>query len=90
MSLDSMIGKVKEATGKVLGDKELQAEGIVQQGVAKTKEEIHETSEKLKDGVSSVAHSISEKAKEWVGDAKEKVHDTVIDAKQKLDEEQNN
>ncbi|STZ56179.1 CsbD-like [Moraxella lacunata] len=30
MSIDGVIGKTKEVAGKVLDDKELQAEGIVQ------------------------------------------------------------
>lgn len=89
MSIDGMIGKAKEVAGKALGDKELQAEGIAQQGVDKVKQEVSETAEKLKDGASDIATSLSDKAKDMFDNAKEKVADVVIDTKEKLDQEKN-
>lgn len=90
MSLDNLIGKAKEVAGKVLDDKELQAEGIVQQGVDTAKQEVAETAEKLKDGADSLIGGLGDKAKGLFGDAKEKVADAVIDAKEKIDEKTDN
>lgn len=86
MSIDSVIGKAKEVAGKALDDKELQAEGIVQQSVDKAKQEVAQTADRLKDGADSILGSIGDKAKNLFNDGKEKVAETIIEAKEKSEQ----
>lgn len=44
--LDQISGEVKEKAGEVLDDSKLKAEGVVQQGVGKTKEVAADAKEK--------------------------------------------
>ena len=49
---EEMKGRIKEGVGDVTGDKDLQREGKVDQGSARTKEKIDEAAEGIKDAVS--------------------------------------
>jgi len=47
--LDQISGEVKEKAGEVLDDSKLKAEGVVQQGVGKTKEVAADAKEKAEN-----------------------------------------
>ncbi|TWT10490.1 CsbD family protein [Streptococcus sp. sy004] len=55
--LDELKGNVKEAAGKLTGDKELQAKGFVEKTLAKGKELV----EDAKDAVDGAVESVKEK-----------------------------
>ncbi len=48
---DDAKGRVKEATGDITGDKDLQREGKVDQAAGKTKDGIEKLTDKVKDAL---------------------------------------
>jgi len=48
---EEMKGRMKEAAGDITGDKDLQREGKIDQGSAKTKRAIDTGADKIKDAI---------------------------------------
>ncbi|HEY0640866.1 MAG TPA: CsbD family protein [Pseudonocardiaceae bacterium] len=56
--VDQASGKAKEWAGRATDDRDLEAEGRTQHGVAKTKADVREGAEKVKDAVADTAHKV--------------------------------
>lgn len=59
--LDQISGKVKETAGEVLNDSKLQAEGVVQQGIGKVKEEAEHLIDDAKEKAENLINDIKSK-----------------------------
>ncbi len=68
--LDHLSGKVKETAGEVTGDKDLKAEGKVQQGEAKIKEAVEDAGDKVKEAVEDAKAGLGALADRLKGDDK--------------------
>lgn len=74
--LDQVTGSAKELAGKVLGDKKLETEGVVDNLVGKAKEVAADAKKGLEDAV--------EKSKDLANDAKDAVEGAVESLKNKF------
>ncbi|MGE3066860.1 MAG: CsbD family protein [Hyphomicrobiaceae bacterium] len=54
-------GKVKEGVGKVIGNEQMEAEGIGQQIKGKVQQKVGETKEAVKDAANKIADKANEK-----------------------------
>lgn len=61
---DKVVGSVKEATGKVTDNEELELKGKLQQGVGKAREAADDISDKVRDTKDDVVGSINKKIDE--------------------------
>lgn len=59
--LDQVTGKVKEVFGKATGDKEMQAEGVVENALGKAKEAVENVKDTVKGVVSGLSSDDNEK-----------------------------
>lgn len=62
-SIDKAKGKIKETIGKVTGDKQLEAEGQIEQGGATVREKVAEVTGGVADAVGNVVEGIGNVAK---------------------------
>jgi uncharacterized protein YjbJ (UPF0337 family) len=58
--VDQVSGKTKEWAGKATDDEQLEAEGRTQHDVAKTKENLREAVEKVKDAATDTVHKVTD------------------------------
>lgn len=59
--LDQVTGKAKEVFGKATGDKETQAEGVVENALGKAKEAVENVKDTVKGVVSGLSNDDNEK-----------------------------
>lgn len=72
---DKVVGSVKEATGKITDNEELELKGKLQQGVAKAR---------------GVADDVADKAKNVKDDILDSVNKKLDEAEEKLEKNKNN
>ena len=80
-------GQGKEALGEAIGDEELQAEGILDQFVAKAKqvgESIKDFAEDASEHVKDFAEDAAEHVKDFATDAAEKGRELADEASEKI------
>ena len=58
--VDQASGKTKEWAGKATDDKDLEREGQAQHGIAETKENARDMTDKVKDAVSDTANKVKD------------------------------
>lgn len=59
--LDQLAGAVKETAGKVLGDKELQAEGLVEKVAGKAKELVEDAKDTVEGAIQGLKNVTDDK-----------------------------
>lgn len=71
---DKVVGNVKEATGKLIDDEELELKGKVQKGVGEAREAAGDVSDKLKDKKDDLVDSVNKKIDEAEETIKKETH----------------
>lgn len=58
---DKVVGKVKEETGKLTGNEELEIKGKIQQGVGKAREVVEDVKDNVLDKANDVVDDMTDK-----------------------------
>lgn len=58
---DKVVGKVKEETGKLTGNEELEIEGKIQQGVGKAREVVEDVKDNVLDKANDIVDDMTDK-----------------------------
>ncbi len=58
---DKVVGKVKEETGKLTGNEELEIKGKIQQGIGKAREVAEDVKDNVLDKVKDVVDDLTDK-----------------------------
>jgi uncharacterized protein YjbJ (UPF0337 family) len=53
--VEEMKGSIKEVTGKLVGDKTLEAKGIIQRNIGRVQENVGDVKQDAKDSLASIA-----------------------------------
>ncbi len=58
---DKVVGKVKEETGKLTGNEELEIKGKIQQGVGKAREVVEDVKDNVLDKANDIVDDMTDK-----------------------------
>ena len=93
---DKVVGSVKEGTGKVLHNEELELKGKLQKGVGEAREGFEDAKEALEEKLDEAKHEgeskkeeLEEKLNELKNEGKEKKEELIGKVNDKIDELEN-